>query len=352
MTGPDLELPELTSERQDDIEAALFADIRAEVSRSTEQSQRRRRRAWGYTGAAAAVIVVAGFVGPALSGTGASSSAGGSVELYDEGAGGAVAPEANGDLGGDGGGVAEENGSTAATGREVVATSSTVLEAADPASAVGEIGDRADAAGGYVESMNVSAAPPAESSGDAATSSADGTWITVRVPADTLSDFLADLDDVGEVRSSEISREDVTAQSTDLRARISALQTSVDRLESLISDAATTADLLTAEEALSQRQAELDSLRAQSDALADDVALSSATITVTEPGEVVAADPQGFGDGFTTGWNALVATVNGIVLGLGFLLPWLVVAGIVLAVVQVVRRARRRARVRSGSPEA
>ena len=116
MTGPDLELPELTPERQDDIEAALFADIRAEVSRSTEQSQRRRRRAWGYTGAAAAVIVVAGFVGPALSGTGASSSAGGSVELYDEGAGGAVAPEANGDLGGDGGGVAEENGSTAATG--------------------------------------------------------------------------------------------------------------------------------------------------------------------------------------------------------------------------------------------
>lgn len=352
MTGPDLELPELTSERQDDIEAALFADIRAEVSRSTEQSQRRRRRAWGFTGAAAAVIVVAGFVGPALSGTGASSSAGGSVGLYDEGAGGAVAPEANGDLGGDGGGGAEENGSTAATWREVVATSSTVLEAGDPAAAAREIGDRADAAGGYVESMHVSAAPSAESSGDVATSSGDGTWITVRVPADTLSDFLADLDDVGEVRSSEISREDVTAQSTDLRARISALQTSVDRLESLISDAATTADLLTAEEALSQRQAELDSLRAQSDALADDVALSSATITVTEPGEVVAADPQGFGDGFTTGWNALVATVNGIVLGLGFLLPWLVVAGIVLTVVQAVRRARRRARVRSGSPEA
>ncbi|WP_217577179.1 DUF4349 domain-containing protein, partial [Streptomyces sp. GbtcB7] len=78
--------------------------------------------------------------------------------------------------------------STAATGREVVATSSTVLEAGDPAAAAREIGDRADAAGGYVESMNVSAAPSAESSGDVATSSADGTWITVRVPADTLGD--------------------------------------------------------------------------------------------------------------------------------------------------------------------
>ncbi|MCM3696855.1 DUF4349 domain-containing protein [Microbacterium oleivorans] len=343
MTRHEIELPDLTQERQDDIEAALFAEIREEVSRSPASSQRRRRRGWAYTGAAAAVIVVAGFVGPALGGP----TAGESVSVYDQSAGGAVAPESGGDLGGDSGGDQEGSGTASTAGREVVATASTVLEATDPAAAVAEIGDRAEASGGYVESMNVSAAAPAETTGADAVSSTGGTWVTVRVPADGLTTFLTGLDDLGEVTSSEITREDVTAQSTDLRARISALQTSVDRLEGLISDAATTADLLTAEEALSQRQAELDSLLAQSEALADEVALSSATVTVVEPGEVVAADPQGFGDGFSTGWSALVATLNGIVVGLGFLLPWLAVAGIVVAVVQLVRRARRRARRRA-----
>lgn len=356
MTGREIDLPELSQKRQDDIEAALFAEIRGELSRTRASAQRRRRRAWGYTGAAAAIIVVAGFVGPALSGTGAGSTASDSAGMYDEGAGGAVAPESGGDLGGGDGAVPEENGTTSAEGREVVATSSTVLEATDAAAAVRQIGQRAEASGGYVESMTVSAEPPSGASaettgGDVSVSAPGGTWITVRVPADELTGFLTGLDDLGEVRSSEISREDVTTQSTDLRARISALQTSVDRLEGLISDAATTADLLTAEEALSQRQAELDSLRAQADALADDVGLSSATITVTEPGKVVAAEPQGFGDGFSTGWNTLVATLNGIVIGLGFLLPWLAVAGIVLAVVQVVRRARRRARPQADPPQ-
>ncbi|MFI8631803.1 DUF4349 domain-containing protein [Microbacterium sp. NPDC077663] len=353
MTRHEIELPELAQKRQDDIEAALFAEIRAEVSHSREASQRRRRRAWGYTGAAAAVIVVAGFVGPALSGTGAGSTSSGPVGMYDEGAGGAVAPESGGDLGGDQGGELEGNGTTSAEGREVVATAATVLQATDPAAVVTEIGERAEESGGYVESMNVSGttSPDAGAGSDAAVSSTSGTWVTVRVPADDLTDFLSGLDTLGEITSSEITREDVTAQSTDLRARISALQTSVDRLEALISDAATTADLLTAEEALSRRQAELDSLRAQSAALSDEVALSSATITVVEPGEVVAADPQGFGDGFSTGWNTLVATLNGIVIGLGFLLPWLALAGVILAVVQVVRRARRRSRPRSESPE-
>lgn len=352
MNAGGIELPELTRARQDEIETALFADIRADAARAREHAHRRRRRAWSYSGAAAAVILIAGFIGPAVGGSGLGLGGGAMSEsagIPDSAAGGGALPEDGADLG-DG----QEDGTTSAelAEREVIARASTALEADDPAAAAQEIGERAEASGGYVESLTVSAAAPDAAEGDAAVSTAGDAWITVRVPAADLPSFLTDLDDLGEVLSSEISQEDVTAESTDLRARISALEASVDRLQGLISDAATTADLLTAEDALAARQAELDALRARADALADDVALSSATITITAPNaSVAAAEPQGFGDGLATGWSALVTAGNGILIGLGFLLPWLVAAGVVVTVVQLVRRARRRAPTEAGSSE-
>ncbi len=61
--------------------------------------------------------------------------------------------------------------------------------------------------------------------------------------------------------------------------------------------------------------------------------------------ETVTADPAGFGDGLAAGWNGLVATLNGIVIAIGFLLPWLAVAAvaalIVWGVVRLVRGRRR-----------
>ncbi|CAL4859924.1 DUF4349 domain-containing protein [Microbacterium sp. MM2322] len=342
MSTEEIQLPELTRTRQDEIERTLFAEIETTTRETRESSRRHRRRVWAYTAAAAAVVVVAGFVGPALGNLTGGASSGStaseqSVALPDED-GSEMSAGGTADLG--------DNGTTSAEApeRAVVARAETRLEAEDPAAAAQTIGDRAEASGGYVESMNV--ADAAESTGMAGATGPGDARITVRVPASGLASFLDDLNDLGTVQASDISREDVTAQTTDLDARIAALDASVDRLRGLISDAASTADLLTAEDALAGRQAELDSLRAQADALKDDVALSSATITITAPGADVAADPQGFGDGFSTGWNTLVVTLNGIVVGLGFLLPWLVLAGIVVAIVQVVRRARRRRRSR------
>ena len=72
--------------------------------------------------------------------------------------------------------------------------------------------------------------------------------------------------------------------------------------------------------------------------------MSSLSVQLVERSPAVAADPAGFGDGLGAGWNGLVATLNGIVIGLGFLLPWTAVAAVVLAVTWGVRRALRRRR--------
>jgi N-methylhydantoinase B/oxoprolinase/acetone carboxylase alpha subunit len=172
----------------------------------------------------------------------------------------------------------------------------------------------------------------------------DGAWITVRVPAEGLQSLVDQLSGLGEVTASTINRQDVTEVTLDLEARVTAAQASVDRLTQLMAQAGSVADLIAAEAALAERQATLESYQQQLKYYDDQVAMSTLTVTLTQPVETVEADPAGFGDGLAAGWNGLVATLNGIVIAVGFLIPWIAVLAvlglIVWGIVRLVRRNR------------
>ncbi|KJL43422.1 MULTISPECIES: DUF4349 domain-containing protein [Microbacterium] len=367
--GPDTpaSLPELSSERIDEIEDALFADIARERARQSAR-RTRRGRLWIAGGAAAAVIAVAAVIAPAVgslvspSGATGDESAVAPVAPADSGAGtytdessGAdtresapltVAPGTAGDT---------AAGSTAAD-RDIITTASATVTADEVDVAARAIANSAVAHGGYVESMSVGSDgtvyPVSPTDGGIVYDTmpypypTDGAWITVRVPADQLQRVVDELDDVGEVTSTNLSRQDVTEQTVDLEARIDAAQASVDRLTELMAQAQSVADLIAAESALSERQATLESYQQQLEMLDDQVAMSTLSVTVVPEVEAVTADPAGFGDGLAAGWNGLVATLNGIVVALGFLLPWLAVAAvaalIVWGIVRLVRGRRSR----------
>lgn len=356
MSSPSL--PELSDERIGELEDALFADIarEREAAQAHERAgrakrMRRRRTVWWTTAAAAAVIVAAVAIGPTLGGL---TMAGGDAESADTSAGrGIEVDPAAGGVVGDGSSDAsmpDADAPVAAADREIIATAQATVRVGDVAAAAQRIGAGAAQRGGYVESMNVG------EDGKVAYDGATGeimpypvsdAWVTVRVPADQLTGTIDELAEVGTVLSSSINRRDVTAQAVDLRARIDALSASVDRLTELMGRAGTVADLIAAESALSQRQAELESYQQQLKSLESQVALSSLTVSLTPTAEPAQADPAGFGDGLTAGWNGLVATVNALVVALGFLLPWLTVAAVVAVVVWAIVRARRR---RGGEP--
>lgn len=344
-------LPELSDERIGELEQALFMEIarEREAAQARERAaqakrMRRRRTAWWTTAAAAVVIVAAAAIGPALGGL---TVAGGGADSIVPAVGddAEVAPPAGGVA--EDGAVTESSGrdTSGTSGREIIATAQATVQVDDIAAAAERIGTAAQRRGGYVESMNVGedGVVGAEvDSPDITLSPRSGAWITVRVPADELTAAIAELAEVGTVVSSSVSRQDVTAQAIDLRARIDALSASVDRLTELMGRAGTVADLIAAESALSQRQAELESYQQQLKSLESQVALSSLTVALTPTVEPVQADPAGFGDGLAAGWNGLVATVNGLVVALGFLLPWLAVAAVIAAVAWAIVRARRR----------
>jgi hypothetical protein len=230
------------------------------------------------------------------------------------------------------------------TERQVVTTATASLAVEDPAESARRVSELVESAGGRVDERTEQAA-----------SGEDGAYadLVVRVPADELTGVLADLEGLGDVDSVSVSRSDVTTETVDLDARISALRTSVGRLQALMDDAADTSALLSAEKALSERQAQLESLQSQRVVLADQVELSTLSVHLAPFGVAPAGGPDGFLDGLGTGWRALTSALGAAVVALGVLLPWLVVAGLVTAAVLVpLRTARRRAAVKTTASSA
>jgi hypothetical protein len=265
------------------------------------------KRIWG----GAAVLLVAALLLAGCTGSGTSSSSVGEGTTQTkpgQDASGAVADPAS------------KSDTVVSADRDVVTTGSVSLTAADPIATA----DRATAivlgAGGRID--NSSEQPGTGTEKASAT-------LVLRIPSSNLTGTLTAVKRLGTVESATLNATDVTGQSKDIEGRITALQTSVDRLLALMAKATTTADLITIESTLSDRQAQLDSLRAQQKALADQVAMSTITLTIHAKGTTAAAAPPGtFWSGLTAGWESLVAAVNGLLVVLGVLLPWLVVLAI------------------------
>jgi hypothetical protein len=277
------------------------------------------RRSLGSAAAALAVLVLVGCSGPSGPGSGTAADGGGS----------AVAPEPAGP------GEPEAD-------RQVVTTATASLAVDDPADGAQRVSELVDEAGGRVE----------ERAEQAATRDDEGAAadLVVRVPAAELTGLLADLEGLGDVENVSVSRSDVTTKAVDLDARISALQTSVARLQGLMDDAATTEALLAAEKALSDRQEQLESLQSQRGLLADQVELSTLSVHLRPFGVAPAGGPDSFLDGLGTGWRALVSALSAAVVVVGVLLPWLAVGLLVaVGVLTAVRLARRRGAVEATS---
>ncbi|MEO7147755.1 MAG: DUF4349 domain-containing protein [Terrimesophilobacter sp.] len=167
--------------------------------------------------------------------------------------------------------------------------------------------------------------------------------LTLRIPSDKLTATLDDLKKLGVARDTSINSTDVTAQSQDLDARITALQTSVDRLLALMSKATTTADLITIESALSDRQANLESLQSQKRGLDDQVSLSTVTLYLISQQDTPKENPDTFWTGLVSGWNSFVGFLAGVLVVVGILIPWIAAAGIAAGIALLsIRSARRR----------
>lgn len=346
-------LPSLSDETIARIEKAVFAEIAAERSPAApaDVRARTRRRRWLTGGGIAAAFVVGVLVTPpilgAVGGAGMSTAdsaafTGGTVsESGDRIAAnppGALPESAAGDsalLGAD----------TADSGREIIATAQATVQVKSIPDAAAAITALAGEHGGYVESTEIGKALAIDDASEPAPADSGYGWISIRVPSADLPAVIAALADSGDVLSSSISKQDVTSASIDLQARVDSTRASVERLTELMAQTGTVSELIEAEVALTDRQAQLESYEQQLAALDDQVAMSSLQVQLTRADAPTTADPAGFGDGLLAGWNGLVVSLNALVIALGFIIPWVAIAAVVVLLVWFIRRTRRNRRI-------
>ena len=176
--------------------------------------------------------------------------------------------------------------------------------------------------------------------------------IGIRIPAarfDETMDRLAEM--AVNVISSNESAEDVTEEYVDLEARLESLEAARQRLLEIMEEARNTEDLLQAEQQLTQREAEIESIKGRMQYLEQSARLSSIWIELQpyilnqpvgdewRPAETVRRGVDALLDGLRGFGNFAIFFSIAI-------LPWLVAIGLVILLIVLLIRWRARARRR------
>lgn len=257
------------------------------------------------------------------SGSGASDAEAPASRVVEGGAAQAAEPPAEG--GGTGSDTVSGPGvnRTVVRVRSVIRTGEVIVTNKDVAAARSELNGVLDNLGGDIDNEQT------QSDGKGRMVRAT---VTVRVPVDRFREAMTALGELGKAKRSEASSRDVTAEVIDVDERVQTLANSLDRLQRFQDDAKSIDDLIRYENEITQREAELQSMRSQQAYLRDQTTMSTITVTIERPADKP-TPPEDRDDGFLAGleagWNALAGSAVVVLTIVGAVIPFAVVLALV-----------------------
>ena len=274
--------------------------------------------------AAAATVVLAGCAGGSDSG-GSAGAPSSSVDSGQEGAGSeadSAAPKSAGD-------GADQD----LTSEHIAREAGLEITVKDLDKSVERVRSIAEAADGRVSSEQTRIDPDRDWS---------STRIEVTVPAEELDATSATLEDLGEVTGRTSETTDLSSSYTDTDARVRTMKKSISRLEKLLDGADDLGQVIKIEDELTDREADLESLTRRLKALEKRTSTAPITLELsTESAPTNDEDETGFVAGLEHGWSAFTSSLGVLVTVLGAVLPFAVVAALVLTPVWWWIRRRR-----------
>jgi len=173
--------------------------------------------------------------------------------------------------------------------------------------------------------------------------------LTIRIPADRVSEFSEEIGSLGNVVSNNLRREDVTLQYVDTEGRVKALQTEESRLLELLAGAETMSDLLEIEARLSDVRYELESYTSRLRTLDNQINYATVYVNIEEVQEYTPVEEPTFfqriRDGFGDSLEGLVESLEDLLVFVIISAPFLAVYGaigtVILLLVRKIRRQRK-----------
>jgi hypothetical protein len=241
-------------------------------------------------------------------------------------------------------------GNAAASGKKIIYTVTMTIEAKDVVGAIDNISSSAAGCGGYVSRMSD------QEEGREATSS-----ITVRIPPEKLKEFMEHVGAMGRLLSREMSTDDVTAQYSDVQAKLINAEAQEAQLLEIMKQAVKIDDILKVRSELNQQEQEIEQLKGQIRLMDNQVGFSTVTINIQQPPlpAVVADDEadkatgvqfwgfqavwQKIAKGFTDSFNWTLNAISWILMALSYIIvPVVLIAAVVFIIILIVKVSLRK----------
>jgi uncharacterized protein DUF4349 len=189
------------------------------------------------------------------------------------------------------------------------------------------IGDIADRLGGFVSSSS--------------TSGGKSGFVTIRIPAGRFQDALRSLRGLGRVDAETIHGKDVTAQYVDLAARLRIALARRRVLFGLMDKAVSIEQTIRVQNALDDVQLRIEELQGQINVLNDRVSEATIRVSMRETGvkpQAQTVENPSIGGALDHAIAGFFSVVAGVIVGLGWVVPALVVLAVLWFVVTRIRR--------------
>lgn len=231
-------------------------------------------------------------------------------------------------------------GQPAADGQKIIRNGELQMAVPDLRQAQDKVVNTVKEALGYVESSSIQERP---------TEGKPIAYLTLRVPATNFDGLLAVIRPLGTVRVENTSAVDVTLQYTDADARVKNLKVQEERLRELLTKAVNIDETLRIENELNRLRTEIDSTTVYLRQLSTGIEYATLSLTLEQDSAAIAVGPSQSLLGRFTGafLNSLRAfgrlLIQGII-GIGTILPVLIILGLLILIIRPQRWLKRRNR--------
>jgi hypothetical protein len=164
--------------------------------------------------------------------------------------------------------------------------------------------------------------------------------LTVRVPSARFDETLRVIRGLGTVEVESLRGQDVTAEYVDLRARLRIAKSRRDVLLRLMDRATSIEQTIRVQNALDETQLRIEQIQGQLRLLNDQTSFATITVDLREEGVAAKVEAASIPNAFDRAGAGFVGVIAAIIIGLGYLLPLVVIGLVIWFVVVQVRRRR------------
>ena len=170
--------------------------------------------------------------------------------------------------------------------------------------------------------------------------------VTIRIPSNKYNSALNRVKEMGTVKSTSSSGQDVTQEYTDLESRLRNYKAQEEVLLDLMKQSKKVSDSLEVQRELSNVQEQIEVIKGRMNYLDDLVSFSTIEVYFYEPEPIKTAADWGFVEALKRGLRGAVSVFNGLVIAIIITTPVWILAGIIIIIVWQIIRARKRRRAR------